>query len=330
MLLRYLHAPVIPLLCGILAVSLVQAQPSPLQDVREAYGFAREGLNYLEGGDREAYLARLQQAHDRAGHLPAIKYHLARALVLNSRLDEGISLLSEVAEMGLYEDVSKDSAFFSLHSHETFEVVRRRFEANREPTGTVRVGFELSDPSFFPEGVAYDPHARSFYVGSVHKRAIARVDAMGREETIVPPGMDGIWSVMGLAVDPERRLLWVTTSAIKQTSGIDSTEIGQAGLFRYHLEPFERSGKYLPATGETHSWGDLAIDRDGNVFVSDGRSGSLYVLRNESERIEQWLDAGTFQSPQGCVFPRMGSVSTWPITPRVSFRSIQRAGRSRV
>ncbi len=73
-----------------------------------------------------------------------------------------------------------------------------------------RVAFTLADREIIPESLAYDPAARSFYVGSLYKRKISRIVDDGRVTDFVPQARDGIWGVLGIKIDPVRRELWAT------------------------------------------------------------------------------------------------------------------------
>jgi sugar lactone lactonase YvrE len=82
--------------------------------------------------------------------------------------------------------------------------------------------------------------------------------------------------------------------------GYEKTDYGRSGLFAFDL----RSGKLarkamLPADGKRHLLNALAIDHDGNVYVSDTGASGIYLLRRTSSTLEEFLPTSAFQATQG-------------------------------
>jgi hypothetical protein len=149
---------------------------------------------------------------------------------------------------------------------------------------------------FVPEGIARDPATGAFFVSGVHRRVVVRVGADGE----AAPFVDGLWSALGLAVDPARRILWIGTAAIPETAGVDSTEIGRGAVVEVDLDSGLRVRTLsLPDDGREHVPGDLSLAPDGTLFVSDGAAGVLWVLRPGAEALEQLAGADALVSPQG-------------------------------
>src|SRR5215211_7738657 len=78
--------------------------------------------------------------------------------------------------------------------------------------GQSRVAFRIPEPDLIPEGIAYDPVAQVFYVGSTYKRKIVSVDGRGVVRDFTGEGQDGLWGLLGMRVDAKRRLLWAVSS----------------------------------------------------------------------------------------------------------------------
>ena len=53
------------------------------------------------------------------------------------------------------------------------------------------VAFRIADPELIPEGIAYDPATKTFFVGSTYKRKIVAVDAAGKTRDFTKEGQDG-------------------------------------------------------------------------------------------------------------------------------------------
>jgi sugar lactone lactonase YvrE len=83
-------------------------------------------------------------------------------------------------------------------------------------------------------------------------------------------------------------------------TGYRREDQGLSGLFVFDL----RSGKLaakamLPADGKRHFLNALAIDRDGNVYVSDTGASGIYRLRRGSKALEVFIPSSLFQATQG-------------------------------
>jgi hypothetical protein len=56
--------------------------------------------------------------------------------------------------------------------------------------------------------------------------------------------------------------------------------------------------RYECEAGDKHEAGDMTAGANGDVFVSDGASGDIFVLRHDGQKLERLVPAGTFVSPQ--------------------------------
>ncbi|MGZ8851016.1 MAG: hypothetical protein ACXW3E_11930 [Thermoanaerobaculia bacterium] len=76
------------------------------------------------------------------------------------------------------------------------------------------------------------------------------------------------------------RRLWAGTSALPQCKGFREDDRNHAAVLEIDLD----SGKVLntirPQDDGKHVFGDVAVARDGSVFVSDSVSPSIYVIRS--------------------------------------------------
>src|SRR4029079_8283350 len=71
---------------------------------------------------------------------------------------------------------------------------------------------ELADSTLWPEGVDRDPRTGAFYVASVRHRTIVRDSAHGTERALWTAGDARMGAMLGVRVDPARRVVWATTS----------------------------------------------------------------------------------------------------------------------
>ncbi len=124
--------------------------------------------------------------------------------------------------------------------------------------------YELPGEQVFPEGIAYDPAANAFYVGSTSDGTIYRGDLENGAVTVFAEGgADGRTAVTGIKVDSEGRLY----AAGRFT--------GQ--LFVYDTASGDLLGQFENGLGEDQTLvNDIAIAPDGSAYVTDSFNPVLY------------------------------------------------------
>jgi sugar lactone lactonase YvrE len=194
--------------------------------------------------DRSAALYLLAQRHARLGDLERASSMLAECLAR----DEG------------FEPETAALAPLSSRSE-----IRRRIDAfrrRRPPVHRARIAFSVQQPDLFPEGLAYDPDRRVFYMSSEYHNKIVKVDADSDHAVLdfVPAGRDRLSPVGGLRVDPDDHSLWAAT---------DSAEF-------LHFDPEGRLlGRFTASDPGPHILNDLVV-RAGEVFLTDTRAHLVY------------------------------------------------------
>jgi DNA-binding beta-propeller fold protein YncE len=171
--------------------------------------------------------------------------------------------------------------------------------ATQPPAPTAPAGevaLTLKEKDLIPEGIAQDPVTGAFFLGSTHKRKIVTVGANGAERDFAPHGRDGLWSVMGLRVDPERRHLWAMTDGHERIP----QEKGRAGAFKYDLTTGKLISRYVVDDGSRkHLFNDVAITHEGEVYITDSAAGTLYRITPGKDELERFLDPNTIRYPNG-------------------------------
>jgi hypothetical protein len=167
------------------------------------------------------------------------------------------------------------------------------------PINHSSIAFTVPEKDLLPENLAYDPADRSFYIGSTRKGKVVRRAADGRVSDFIPTGRDGLWMVVGLKVDSARRVLWVNSSAASNYFRFTNADNGKAGLFRYDLSSGRLLKKFLPKENGPHFFNDLAITRDGSVFVTDMAGKAVYMVPPDADSLVRWLAPPRFTDPNG-------------------------------
>ena len=169
-------------------------------------------------------------------------------------------------------------------------------------TGRASVAFQLPDALFVPEGIAHDARDGAFFVGSTFRGSIARVERDGRVRTLLAPGTDGVYGIVGLRVDTARGLLWAATShagAAMPTAGTRGEDEGRASLISVYARTGAIRHRSVTPRGEAHFYNDVAVARDGRVYLTDTQGGAILVLAPGARAPERLLPDALPGAPNG-------------------------------
>jgi len=193
---------------------------------------------HAELGDRAAATAALEKVHDLAdGFLPA-------------RRD--------------FEKVWGDTGF---------QAVRSRLEAKLPRLDYAPTAFEIDDRKLVPEGIAYDPPSRTFFIGSIAQRKVLRVSENGTVSEFAG-AQAKLDAVLGVAVDAPRRLLYVVSTTALEAVTPQSER-------RNTVVAFDVDSRKLVQRYEVAGAGmlnDVAVAPGGRVFATDSAAGAVYEI----------------------------------------------------
>lgn len=130
----------------------------------------------------------------------------------------------------------------------------------------------------FPEGGIYDSVDHAFYVGSLGDGSVHRVDASTGEETVFfEESAPGAWWSLGMAVDEQRRRLWVCAMEDLSGTGADPAYDGYVWVF--DLETGTRQAVFpLSDADPEGTCTDLTLTADGAAYVVDRDFGNVYKV----------------------------------------------------
>ncbi len=259
-----------------------------------------------ERGDTDEYLRLMREVMQLRPDQPGAQYRMAGALARKDQADEAIGMLKRIAAQGLYFRLEGDPDFANIRDVLAAAGVSDAFAENLKPKIASEVAFRLADKDMLPEGIAHDPKTNTFFIASVHQRRIIARATNGTEMTFGKGRDDGLWSVLALRVDAERRHLWATTAAIEQTKDLDPADAGRTAVIQYDLD----TGKVLkrfepPRSDKPLIFGDLVVSSSGRVIVSEAQQGGLWRISGGT--LELFIPPGKFASPQGMAFPNQGN-----------------------
>lgn len=187
---------------------------------------------------------------------------LARALAKNGQTEAATPILAELTQAGIGQTQSVSQA---------------------------RLEQTLSLTDLIPEDIAYDPHARRYFISSVRKAIVLTSD--GKLFARAP------WSVFALAINQKRKLLWATSAFVPQCEACKKSDEGKSALIAYDLHSGEQK-LYLPSP-VPGPLGDITINSRGELFLSSSISAAVFRLKQGSTNFERIDTPGEFPSPQG-------------------------------
>jgi len=140
-------------------------------------------------------------------------------------------------------------------------------------------GIQFKAPTAYPEGVAHNDKTGDFYVSSMRHGTVGLVKPDGTYKAFAKDSL--LISSVGMHADPDRNRLLVCVSdpgVSEKTS--PKTQKKLARLVAFDLKTGKRQksvdlDKVAPAGGN-HFCNDIAIDGEGNAFVTDSFSPIIY------------------------------------------------------
>jgi len=296
---KTLKAIVLAILFGLNPAVFLNVLAQSPQDVRPYVQKARAAY---KDKDYAALIENMKAALALRPNYGPYTYNVAVGYALSGNQQEALNWLRRLADMGLVYPISSDGDFATIKDHAEFKKLVARFENNARPIGNSTIAFTIHEKGFVPEGLAYDPADKMFYLGSVYKRKIVSIDDAGDVKDFSSTA-DGLWSVMGMRVDSARRVLWVCTASHAQMMNFNASENGMSGIFKYDLRSKKLIKKYLLPSQPTPHWlGDLVLNSQGDVFASDSITPGIYMIDRHNDSLELFLRSDAFVNPQGLAF----------------------------
>jgi sugar lactone lactonase YvrE len=143
--------------------------------------------------------------------------------------------------------------------------------------GVSAQGITFTAEQAYPEGIAWHPAQKVFFVSSVHTGTIGKVNLQGVYTPFIQD--EKLIASVGLTFDAKRNLLWVAIGDLgASTRSSEATAYKLAAVAAYDATTGERRA-YHDLSGLVqggHMANDLAVDAAGNVYITDSFSPVIY------------------------------------------------------
>jgi len=233
------------------------------------------------------------------GH-PGIQLSYARSLIGLGQLTDAAAVYRELLDEGFGVIMVDEPGFSRLAGRAEYPALLARVKAQSQPQATARVAFEIPEPRFIAEGLAFDQRSGQFFASSTYLRKIVVREPDGRLRDFVPTADHGLLPVLGMKVDSARsHLVVLTASDDARMVDFKREYLGRSGVFIYQL-PAGRllQATWLPAGGK-HLFNDLVLDADGEAYITDSDEGRIYRLSADGRQLRAVTPAGVFLYPNG-------------------------------
>jgi len=160
--------------------------------------------------------------------------------------------------------------------------------------------FSITEKDLIPEGITYSSTTNSFYLSSVYKTKIIQVDAEtgSFKDFISSESID--LRFLGMIVDDERKQLWACGNITREArfSAIVKLDLLTGKLIkRYELNDTSKV-----------FFNDLALDKQGNIYITNTEGQSVYKINSEYDSISIFYDGEEIDEPNGIAISPDNSV----------------------
>ncbi|MBS1545460.1 MAG: hypothetical protein JST14_17620 [Bacteroidetes bacterium] len=234
-----------------------------------------------------------------------ILYRLGVACALTGRNDEALTALHKAILISTRYDLTSNQDLASLRTLPGWKPLLDLQKEWSKPVTQSREAFRIKDRQLHAEGIAQDGNNNQFYLGSIHKRKIVKVNGNGMVTDFCPDGIEGLSSVFGVQVDVKRNLLWACSSPMREMEQFDST--ARSALYKFDLA----TGRLLehfpvPEDYKEVIFGDLLLDPEGVPLVSDSRNNIIWRLNQTQKSLEPFFTSKDFWNIQGLAYSTDG------------------------
>lgn len=257
-------------------------------------------------GDMAGWLTNARKAHALAPEHVDLLFSLARAEAANGNADAALALLANAVRRGAGLNLAVPE-LAALRNHARFKPIETQNETNLRPVGKAELHVAFDDAGLAPEGITFDAVSKRFFVGSL-RGEIWQVGADLKPSLFV--GRDaGLREVLGLKIDAGRGLLWCAEGVFPDFPPSDKPKpgMGATGVAAFALaDGTARRKVALDERPVMHGFNDVALARNGDLYITDTEAQSIYRLKHGASRLEKFLTADDLTFVNGLVLAPNG------------------------
>lgn len=151
----------------------------------------------------------------------------------------------------------------------------------------------IAEKDFVPEGIAYSKTTDAFYLTSVAKSKILKVDRISGQQTdFIGSHEHGYSPGAGILVDDDRNILYAI-------GGYYMTDDSLSSLYAFDLQNSSLIARYNVEDEGGHFLNDMIMDDTGNMYLTDSKDSSVYILKSGTNRLERFIKSAEITFPNG-------------------------------
>ncbi len=254
-------------------------------------------------------------------------YNVACGEALTGNAAEAVRRLDDLAARKLDLGAETDDDFSSIRKTPEWAGFLAKLGELRRPLVHSTQAFTIADPELMAAGVAVDPSTGNTFIASVRERKIVRRTKAGMVSDFVTEAQDGFMGSACVLVDFTHKLLYASTASVPFMRGYRKEDDGKSGVYVFDLKTGKVVRKAWLSDSKKHFLNQLAMNRAGDIFVSDSLTPGIYRMKYGHRPARTARGAGAFRSTQGLAFPMTKRRCTWPTSPTACGRWIWQPGR---
>lgn len=260
-----------------------------------------EATSAYRAKDYKLFYSKIKEANEVHPYHQGIQYQAGLAAALNGNSKEAITFLKKAILTNADFVLDGNQDLKSIFETKEFKTLLELQKKLKQPTSKSDTVFTLTDRQLHVEGIDFDKKEKAFYLGSIHKRKVVRVDSKGAATDFCNSGFEGMTSVFGLKVDTKRNLLWVCSSPMPEMQNFDSTL--RSAVFKFDLISRKLIQKYQASTSEPDGiFGDLILTSKGEPYISDSKNNKIFIVNESTGKLESIFSSDEFWNIQGLAF----------------------------
>jgi hypothetical protein len=219
---------------------------------------------------------------------PAVLFNLALDYATIGDGAKALDLLESMAEAhtGMDPKAPAGRSFKNIADDPRFLSLVAQIERENPPVVRSTTALLIRERDVFPEGIAYDPIAKTYYLSSIGKHKILAARPDGSAKDFKASGQDGLGETLGMKVDAKRRILWVVSDSFTQGAQ-DKAE--RQGLFQYDLKTGALRFKHLLPPNSGGFLNDVALNSTGEAFTTNTGTGEVFRASPDHDGLEPFL-----------------------------------------
>jgi len=259
----------------------VPSEPPSVWLQRAAQAYERKDFAGVEAACRELVKQR--------PYIAEYAYLLAKSYALQEKRSQAYDMLIQIAAEGAYYDLDVDPDMANIRGFQVYDYVQSEFAKNAQPRGDYTQAMTLNAKDHLLSAMAWDAKAQQWLVGSLRQGTVSRVDAEGVLKTLVDADqIEG--GVLDIAIDEQRRLLWVSMAGVPHRQGMAAEKMGRTGVLQFNLDSGELIKRHLLVPdGKPHLLSRMSVAPNGDLYVIDARLPLVYRIQAEQGQLALYL-----------------------------------------